>query len=159
MTTSDQQTRFRFFLGGDRYLLGDDSTAIYLFDRGRPDQPLQEWPNTIDGRIAAKTRLRELDDNIVALPGAPSAALIPRGQAADAMTKTWPRLRSSPTIATPTDPSWAAQGARPFTGSVRTSGGRSAPSVGRPLYGTSMHFWWNVSCIGKRTPHGTRAAS
>ncbi len=82
MTTSD--TRFRFFLGGARYLLGDDSTAIYLFDRDRPDQPLQKWPNTIDGRIAAKTRLRELDDNIVALPGGPSAALVPRGQAASA---------------------------------------------------------------------------
>jgi hypothetical protein len=78
--TSD--TRFRFFLGGDRYLLGDDSRAIYLFERNRPDQPIQEWPNTIDGRIAAKTRLRELDDNIVALPVAPSAALVPRGWAA-----------------------------------------------------------------------------
>ena len=81
MTTSE--TRFRFFLGGDRYLLGDDSTAIYLFERDRPDQPLQTWPNTIDGRIAAKIRLRELDDNIVALPGGPSAALVPRGQAAN----------------------------------------------------------------------------
>ena len=79
MTTSD--TRFRFYLGGDRYLLGDDSTAIYLFERDGPDQPLQTWPNTIDGRIAAKIRLRELDDNIVALPGGPPAALVPRGQA------------------------------------------------------------------------------
>jgi hypothetical protein len=79
---NDEGATIRFFLGGDRYLLGDDSLGVYLYERGRSDQPLQRWPNTVDGRIAAKNRLRELDDNVTALHGTACVAVdvMPTGE-------------------------------------------------------------------------------
>jgi hypothetical protein len=39
MNPSFQTGRFRYFLGGDRYVLGDDCVAVYLFKRSQPDHP------------------------------------------------------------------------------------------------------------------------